>query len=294
MNYTKMIPFVLAAVVVSGSVPSVVSAQESEVAVTVKEQQEPIFFKITGTIEKMESNENEIHYTVKTDKTIHVFIGHPNTLIFDNTGQKVELQKGDQITGYTLTKNATHPEVIIVETEAVGNVEVDFFNQDLVDTDHFLKLIIGEQIEVSHASGKKVKAATFESVLANHYLLVFYTVSTRSIPAQTAPTKVVVLDTIEQKPINNQVQAIIDTDFYEVEGTKMVPLRLIAEQLGYKVESTGQGAIVSKDAVSYTITRDQKAYGYNKTLRMFTIAPALLEKGKTYVPVEFIKGLMQE
>ena len=38
----------------------------------------------------------------------------------------------------------------------------------------------------------------------------------------------------------------------------MVPLRLIAEKLGFKVEVTPKGAIVSKGALSYTITRGQK------------------------------------
>ena len=93
---------------------------------------------------------------------------------------------------------------------------------------------------------------------------------------------------VEQSPLE-AVQHIIDTDFYDVKGVKMVPLRLIAEQLGYTIKSTGTGAIVSKGAVSYTITRGTTTYGYNKAIRQFEEAPALLEKNKTYVPVKFLK-----
>ncbi|UZM97224.1 hypothetical protein OL548_18545 [Lysinibacillus sp. MHQ-1] len=37
----------------------------------------------------------------------------------------------------------------------------------------------------------------------------------------------------------------------------------------------------------------KKEYGYNKALRQFDVAPALLENGKTYVSVEFVKELMK-
>ena len=55
-----------------------------------------------------------------------------------------------------------------------------------------------------------------------------------SIPAQTPPSKVIVLDTIEKEepvevdpaptpepaPVDSAVQEIINKDFYEVDGTK--------------------------------------------------------------------------
>ncbi|BAQ10865.1 hypothetical protein OXB_2394 [Bacillus sp. OxB-1] len=98
---------------------------------------------------------------------------------------------------------------------------------------------------------------------------------------------------VKEEETDSVIETIIASDSYEVEGTKMVPLRLLAEELGYKVESTGNGAILSKGALSYTITRGEKAYGYNKALRYFDVAPALLEPSKTYVPMEFIEQLMK-
>lgn len=190
-----------------------------------------------------------------------------------------------------------NPEVIIVESKEMGSVTVDFFNKDLVNTDNSLKLNVGEETVVQSQSGKEVSAKD----LAEQHLLVFYTITTRSIPAQTPPTKVIVLDATteeqgevgEETSSNSAVQEIIKNDFYDINGTTMVPLRLIAEELGFKVESTGTGAIISKGALSYTITRGEKAYGYNKALRHFEVAPALLEPTKTYVPVEFFEELMQ-
>ncbi|MGE7688447.1 stalk domain-containing protein [Lysinibacillus sp. NPDC097214] len=310
MKMTKVVPFAMSALLIGGAlVAPTASANEGEAVVTNatdnKEQNpqvQPTFIKIAGTIENVEKREDATYFTVKENENTNVFVVNDETLVFDNTGKEVKLQKGDQITAYTYANKPMlmiyppqyNPEVIIVETKEMGIVEVDFFNKELVNTDNTLKLNVGKETEILSLSGKKVKAKD----LAEQHLLVFYTITTMSIPAQTPPSKVVVLDTIAQEPghvdpSKAAVQEIINNDFYEVEGTKMVPLRLIAEELGFKVESTGKGAIISKGALSYTITRGQKEYGYNKALRYFKVAPALLEPTKTYVPVEFVEELMK-
>ncbi|MFF2177826.1 stalk domain-containing protein [Lysinibacillus sp. NPDC058147] len=310
MKMTKVVPFAMSALLIGGAVVApTASANEGEAVVTnatdnneQNPQVQPIFIKVAGTIENVEKREDSTYYTVKEDENTNVFVVNDDTLVFDNTGKEVKLQKGDKVTAYTYANKPMlmiyppqyNPEVIVVETKEMGTVEVDFFNKELVNTDNTLKLNVGKETELLSLSGKKVKAED----LAEQHLLVFYTIATMSIPAQTPPSKVVVLDTIAQEPgevdpSKAAVQEIIEKDFYEVEGTKMVPLRLIAEELGFKVESTGNGAIISKGALSYTITRGQKEYGYNKALRHFEVAPALLEPTKTYVPVEFVEELMK-
>ncbi|MGA3602017.1 stalk domain-containing protein [Lysinibacillus agricola] len=310
MKMKKVVPFAMTALLIGGAVvaPSA-SANEGNAGVTNttdnKEQNpqvEPVFIKVAGTVDNVEQRDKATYYTVKEGEDTNVFVVSDDTLVFDNTGKEVELQKGDKVTAYTYANKPMltiyppqyNPEVIIVETKEMGTVEVDFFNKELVNTDNTLKLNVGEETELLSLSGKEVKAED----LAEQHLLVFYTIATMSIPAQTPPSKVVVLDTIAEEsgevdPSESAIQEIINNDFYEVEGTKMVPLRLIAEELGYKVESTGKGAIISKGAVSYTITRGQKEYGYNKAIHHFKVAPALLEPAKTYVPVEFVEELMK-
>ncbi len=315
MKMKKVVPFAMTALLIGSAigVPSAL-ANEGEAVVTNaaenKEQNpqvQPIFIKVTGTVDTIETRDKATYYTVKDGENINVFVVTNDTLIFDNMGKEVKLQKGDKVTAYTYANKPMimiyppqyNPEAIIVETNEMGSVELDFFNKDLVNTNNTLKLNIGEETKLLSLSGKEVKAAD----LAEQHLLVFYAIATMSIPAQTPPSKVVVIDTITEKPsevepeegepFESAVQEIINKDFYEVAGTKMVPLRLIAEELGFTVESTGKGAIVSKGARSYTITRGQKDYGYNKAIRHFKAAPALLEPTKTYVPLEFVEELMK-
>lgn len=239
--------------------------------------------------------ENITYYTVKEGEQTNVLEMTKDTLVFDNTGKKVELQKGgDKIVAYTFANKPQkyiyppqfNPEVVIVETEKAGFVEVDYFFEDLTNTYDILKLNIGKETELFNEKGEKVDAKD----LAEKHLVVFYTASTKSIPAQTTPSKVIVLDddsSATKNPINEEIDNIIASDSYEVAGTKMVPLRVIAEKLGFKVDSTGKGAILSKGNMSYTITRGEKTFGYNKALRTLTVAPTLKDT-KTYVPIEFV------
>lgn len=313
MKMKKVIPFAMTALLVGGVAVSPTALANSGEATVIndvqntEEQVQPTFIKITGTIENVEVRDNATYYTTKEGENTNVFVVNKDTLIFDNTGKEVKLQKGDKVTAYNYANKPMlmiyppqyNPEVVILETEVMGSVAVGTFDKDLLNEEYSLKLNVGEETDVSSASGKEVTVAD----LPEQNLLVFYTITTMSIPAQTPPSKVIVLDNVAQEeteqpstkvdPAEEAVQKIIESDFHEVEGTKMVPLRLIAEELGYRVESTGKGAIVSKGALSFTITRGEKMYGYNKALRQFDVAPALLEQSKTYVSVTFVEELLK-
>lgn len=306
MNMKKFAPAAMTALLFGNVVIPVASAKENS---TVTEQQLPqiqidpvhIFNTTYGTVEKANSGEKITYFTVKDGEQTNILEITKDTLVFDNTGKKVELKEGDKIVAYTFANKPQkliyppqfNPDVVIVETKEAGFVEVDYFFENLTNTYEMLKLNIGENTELLNTKGEKVSAKD----LREKNLVVFYTVSTKSIPAQTTPSKVIVLDEESGNTTENTVDAeiaeIIATDYYEVDGTKMVPLRLIAEKLGYKVESTSKGAIVSKGNLSYTITRGEKMFGYNKALRPLHTAPALLEGNKTYVPVEFVEEYLK-
>lgn len=316
MKMKKVVPFAMTALLV-GSAMGVPTASASEVEAVVnisetnEQQAQPVFVKVTGKVENVDVRDNATYYTVVEGEQTNIVVVDKDSLVFDNMGKEVKLQKGDKVSAYSYAKKPMlaiyppqyNPEVIIVEKDNMGSVEVDYFDKNLIDTDNYLKLNVGEDTKIESVSGKELKASDLEE----QHLVVFYTIATMSIPAQTPPSKVIVLNNIEKEepvevdpvptpeptPDNGAIEEIIQKDFYEVEGTKMVPLRLIVEKLGFEVEVTPKGAIISKGAVSYTITRGQKEYGYNKAIRQFDVAPALLESGKTYVPVEFVEELMK-
>lgn len=298
MKKIKFVPFAMTALLLGGA--TVAPTTFADEAPTEEMEVQPVFIKIAGTIDNVDVRDNATYYTMKDGENINVLAVTADTLVFDNTGKKVELKKGDKVEAHTFANKPMlaiyppqySPEVVIVKTEAMGEATVGTFDKDLLDANLSLKLNVSEETELLSLSGKEVKITD----LADQNLLVFYTITTMSIPAQTPPSKVVVLDQKEsdqEAPGDSVIEEIIATDFYDVDGTKMVPLRLLVEELGYKVKSTGKGAIISKGALSYTITRGEKTYGYNKALLNFDVAPALLEPMKTYVPVEFIRELIK-
>jgi len=306
MNMKKFASAAMTALLFGSVVIPVASAKENP---TETEQQLPqiqidpvhIFTTTYGTVEESNASGKITYFTVKDADQTNILEITKDTLVFDNTGKKVKLKEGDKIVAYTFANKPQkliyppqfEPDVVIVETKEAGFVEVDYFFENLTNTYNMLKLSIGENTDLLNTKGEKVTAKD----LVEKNLVVFYTASTKSIPAQTTPSKVIVLDDEPGNTTENTVDAeiaeIIATDYYEVDGTKMVPLRLIAEKLGYTVESTGKGAIVSKGNLSYTITRGEKMFGYNKALRSLNVAAALLGSNKTYVPVEFVEEYLK-
>jgi len=67
-------------------------------------------------------------------------------------------------------------------------VDVDFYNDSLVNSAYTLELNLDGSVEIRTANNQY-----FQGNPANHVLVVQYSSSTRSIPAQTTPEKIAVL-----------------------------------------------------------------------------------------------------
>ena len=297
----RAIPFALSAILVGGAfAPTVLgnetSTKENETNKDEGQVQEN-FLKLAGTLSSLEKNENGLLHGVieQQDNVFNIVVGQ-ETVVVDNTGKRVELKEGMDFTAYVdgnkpmilIYPPQYSPDLVIVQTEEIGFAEVAQFDENFANES--LKLNISDETVIENLSGTAVEAKNIVGV----NVAVFYKFTTFSIPAQTTPSKIIVLSYDEEELSEEmvQLQTIIKNDFYEVNGVTMVPLRLIAEKLGWTVTSTGKGAIVSKDNATFTITRGEKLYGHNRAVDYFEQAPALLEPTKTYVPVEFVDRLL--
>lgn len=299
------------AIVFYGPATFSIPAQTSPFSIVVLEDAQPEeevgnFIEFTGEISDIVTRENGTQLVVNDDKENPFSLAVDNeTVVLDNTGKEVKLAKGMKFTAYVDSQKPAiliYPpqyalEAIIIETEEMGFVTVSTFDENFVNKENMLKLNIAEDTVITNRTGEKL---TKEEII-DQTALVFYTVSTKSIPAQTTPAKIVVLTDNEEPSTSAPVIEVLDViveiieqDHYEVNGVKMVPLRVLAESLGFTVKSTGKGAVLTKDNLSYEITRDQKEYAHNRAIKKFEVAPTLLEKNKTYVPQEFIYSLRGE
>ena len=277
-------------------------AQEEPAQVISTQEDTTNYMKFTGVVKEIESGAEEIRLTIENeDELIMILRINDDSLLFNSgtTDQltKADMKKGATVEGYydknkpmILIYPATViPELVIVKDEDVfGDVKVGKFDKDFLSLDKTLKLNIADDTILLNQQGEDIE----KQDLQGKELVVFYTATMESLPPQTAPTKIIVLDYATDEM--EKVQQIIAADHYMKDGVRMIPLRKVAEQLGYTVQSQPKvnGALVTLKNRSFTITRGDKTYGYNKSIRSFEVAPEL--KGmKTYVSEDFLELLIQ-
>lgn len=85
--------------------------------------------------------------------------------------------------------------VLMIENDDNGFAALDYFGEDLINTEQTLKL------NLPNRAAKNILLANGQTFWGNpggHYLLVIYTSSTRSIPAITTPEKIIVFCASEE------------------------------------------------------------------------------------------------
>jgi len=181
-----------------------------------------------------------------------------------------------------------------------GFVKADKFDFDLLSSDKQLKLNISEKTEILWENNTEINWVAkpsiedLKSALSNRNLIVYYDVTTKSIPAQTSPKKIVVLSAqIEDKISIIVKDTVIDApDAYISEaGTVMVPVRAISETLGYEVSwNNDEKRVHVGSNISFKL--GEQGYLAEGTAISSEEAP-VLNNGHTYVPLNFFKDAVK-
>ena len=159
------------------------------------------FLSITGTIATIEdfwineSQESLGCYKLMSlqddDGNTTNFVVSPETYILNNE----ILLPGDRVTGY-YEGNAPVPLIyppqyralVMHKAQSFPNIKVGYFNNQLISSDNQLKLNLAPSTLIIIRNG-----LLFSRNPGNHNLIVIYGPTTRSIPAQTSPYKIIVL-----------------------------------------------------------------------------------------------------
>jgi hypothetical protein len=119
------------------------------------------------------------------------FVVTPTTYFLDH----VMVRAGDMVTGF-YDANAPVPLIYPPQFQAIvmtvdspyRNVKVDYFSSQMISSDNNLKLNIAPFTQIFLENGQ-----AFSNNPANRNLIVVYGATTRSIPAQTTPYKIIVM-----------------------------------------------------------------------------------------------------
>lgn len=164
--------------------------------------QTPVFYAVEGTIVELRSAASgrrgaadacQLFAAVEdSDGNIVNFVISPSTYVADF----VTLREGMEAVFYyradapvPLIYPPQYSAVVVVPRQRNGMfVTVGYFNAALINTEQTLQLNMTSRVQVLTTNNQR-----FLGSPAQHNLVVFYETSTRSIPAQTTPQKVVVL-----------------------------------------------------------------------------------------------------
>lgn len=206
-----------------------------------------------------------------------------------------------------------HPAGAVEEADEMA---ADLFDQDLVSKNGLIKLTPGEKTEILDREGN-----AYTGSLSDSLLLVFYqpeAAAAENTPEEVTPTKIIRLGQPEADPAEPGAEVDIDEteDFsytanidtadivveqkiieapsaYVTENDViMVPLRAIAEALGYQVtwEQDTQTARLNS-AISLEVGRDYYVYMRMAPIELGT-APQLKD-GSVYVPLFYFRDVLK-
>lgn len=195
-------------------------ADESEDSMVLEPMASYISYQVTVTevLEEFIQTTTDVNDAENYENTINYVPGE-DTLVFDAQGNRLSLsdvKAGDLLTVYTgaytpapmIMPPQYQAEIIIIEDPEAESPVFTFADTFvageegmLVGLGNTLALNMSEDVESVDRDGQ-----AWEDELENMDLLVFYDVSTKSIPAQTTPLKVVVLGQNEQALSNMNAQ----------------------------------------------------------------------------------------
>lgn len=301
-----------------------ISGTEAPVEV-LEMQNAPQYIQVSGKITEMD----ELVTISDETGTICTLMHADGILIYDDQGKaltEADLTTDMEITVYINANSPAplvmppryQPAVIIVHTgdAALYATSVDCFHaaeDRLAAQGGSLELHIAEETEIVTPAGEQIAA----DALDGKDLLVFYSTSTRSLPPQTTPEKVIVLPAAEVSAepeaesdapdfekiyhkivVNGTREINVDTDDTTVAG--MVPVRAVAEALDLEVgwDSTLQAVTVGTVPMGVNFTVGTNSYSKARMMPFtLTKAPVQIsltdeEYVVTFVPIDFFTEVL--
>lgn len=246
-------------------------------------EEKGLYIEKTDVITRIDKTENGYSILVGDEFYGTVFHLSQDVLIIDaDTASFVtagDLKVGMKIT-VVLPKNAPMTmslpgqtgaaEVIIIQgTKQSGTV--GHFNEELVNESNTLALNISEDTVIMNNRGEK-RVFVADDV-KNKNAVVIYGVTTRSIPAQTNPALVLIMESEEEslateidKEVPEEVIVPAETNAEKaISKGEYIVLRQVAKEFGYEIkwENGTKTATLIKGDDQMTFTVGQKKYTHN-------------------------------
>lgn len=281
------------------------TSSENEVNITnVQEEEQNKYIKYQGKILKVIKGDSNTSIQVivdEDDEYGYIFHISEDVALWDRGTEEVAdregLKEGMEVEVYyhqdtpmtmSLPAQLTPGLVVIQGEETYGSTYMGEFNKDFISTDNYLHLTIGEDTLIVNEKGEEL---TVEEMYKKTSI-VFYGASTRSIPAQTTPSKIVVITekeniVVEEREENEIEDEVVENEIKE-EVKEMIALRATVSELGYKVQWNDDKSVeLTKQNQTIILNVGNVDYSLNRSLGKFSKAPEL-KNGTLYVSASIL------
>ena len=255
----------------TGKVTEIENTEDGNKVVTIENQNGGLRFVVSATTMIVDRVTNEVITADKLTKDMQV------SVVYDAMSPM----------GMSLPPYLGNVTAVVANADK-GNVCVGMFNNELVNEKEKLQLNVEKETKVLTTLGTKMILGAED--IKGKNAVVFYDATTRSIPAQTSPSLVLLLEekeaVVEEAPAEAQV-AKVKTE------AKSVVLRDAAMAKGYKVIWKGKAepVVLEKDGQISEITIGSATYVLEGDMAMKASMPAQLKDGVLYVSSEVIDNL---
>lgn len=260
----------------------------------------------TGVITSSEAENDYYRIEAANDQGGIVFLVKEGVFVIDQkTGNQIAVKdlKKDMEIAAVLPVNSpmtmslppqTSAAVAFVVKSEGSSIDVAIYNDELTNESNTLKLNVSEKTRIIDTKGSK-KIFTAEDIKGNE-CIVLYTAATRSIPAQTNPETVIILEKTEV-----QDEAAAGANQKGTSESQYVELRAAVEDKGYKLEwvSNKKPIVLTKNDMKIELNIGSEEFTFTHMTRDIKPLdrmskldkPVVLESGKTMIPASFIDAL---
>lgn len=258
----------------------------------------PEYIHFEGVIESIEKDDDRFAILIKDEGSkgfedyFRAFVTEDVVLLSDETldfADQEDLKEGTKVSIY-YNKNTIMtmiyppqlaPDVVIInESKDYQGVVVSKFDDKLLSAEGDLYIQPGQNTTIVDVDGNEVEA----DQLYNKDLIAFYDTVRESYPAQTGPEKIIMM------PVFN----LSKDRLIEHNGVQMIPLRYVAESLGYEVKWNGDTRSVelTKGVHWHLLTIGKDSYNFAKMHIELGEVP-ILHNSRTYVPLRFFDQVLR-
>lgn len=236
------------------------------------------------------------YVSIDNNGSPYVFVVDSDTYNAGETGFDA-INAGDEFIGFYDTSAPAvmiYPpqyRAVVAAVNYKQGVIVNVFDENMLSLDGTLKISVGNDTVITDRNG-----APYTGGITGKTLVIYAPFVAASYPGQATPTKIVVLDgqtAAGGKYVINGQEISGAPDYYtKADGAVMVPLRAVAEALGYNlIWDDASKSVYLNNVASLKIGDNDYIFA---RMAPFTLADAPeLVNDRTFVPLEFFSQVLR-